>query len=411
LRLATERTNWSDTATQRLLLATGIGLIVAVAIRLPLLPTPGLAGDLGQFVEWVNQIAINGLANAYDGDMSFGPVIAYIWGLLAFLQPAFQSVADSSDPGLNVLMKMPATLADFAVAAGIAFALRDRPAWAVAGALVFLLHPATWYVSAWWGQYESVYVLAALVATLLAIRDRNGPAAAFLAVAVMTKPQALPFLLPYAAWFLARGGVAGLVRASVIGVAVIAILWLPYVAEDGPLNYLRNIAAYQDDVFSVLSARAWNVWWLLQEVGAGGQLASDRGAVLGPITFRHIGYLLAGLVSLYVAIKVYRDPQPRTLIVGLAATTLVAFTFLTTMHERYAYAALVFLMLLIPERRIRYIALAFGVVFTVNLVAAISAAPDQPMLIPISGPFGVVGSLAMIAITVATLRELSRAPS
>ena len=68
-------------------------------------------------------------------------------------------------------------------------------------------------------------------------------------------------------------------------------------------------------------------------------------------------------------------------------------------------------LLLIPERRIRYIALAFGVVFTVNLVAAISAAPDQPMLIPISGPFGVIGSLAMIAITVATLRELSRAPS
>ena len=119
---------WRDTATQRLLVATGVGLIVAVAIRLPLLSTPGLPGDLGQFVEWVNQIAINGLPKAYDGDMSFGPVIAYVWGLLAFLQPAFQSVADSSDPGLNVLMKMPATAADFAVAAGIAFALRDRPA-------------------------------------------------------------------------------------------------------------------------------------------------------------------------------------------------------------------------------------------------------------------------------------------
>ena len=125
----------------------------------------------------------------------------------------------------------------------------------------------------------------------------------------MTKPQALPFLIPFAAWFLARGGVAGLARASAIGVAVIAILWLPFAVEAGPLNYLRNIAAYQDDVFSVLSARAWNVWWLLQEIGAGGQMASDRGAVLGPITFRHIGYLLAGLVSLYVGVKVYRDPQ------------------------------------------------------------------------------------------------------
>ena len=411
MRLATERTEWRDTATQRLLLATGIGLIVAVAIRLPLLPMPGLPGDLGQFVEWVNHIAVNGLANAYDEDLTFGPFMAFVWGILGFLQPAFQTVTDASDPGLNVLMKLPATLADFGIAACIAFALRDRPAWAVTAALVFLLHPATWYVSAWWGQYESVYVLGLSVATLLAVRDRNGPAAAFLAVAVMTKPQALPLLIPFAAWFLARGGVAGFVKATAIGVAVIAILWLPYIGEGGPLSYLRNVATYQDDIFSVLSVRAWNVWWLLQEVGAGGNMASDRVAVLGPITFRHIGYLLAGLASLYVATKIYSDPRPRTLIVGLAATTLVAFMFLTTMHERYAYGALVFLILLIPERRLRYIALAFGVVFTLNLVAAISAAPDQPLLIPISGPIGVIGSLAMLAITVATLRELSRAPS
>ena len=399
------------TVPQRVLVATGVGLIVAVAIRLPLLPAPGLPGDLGQFIEWVNHIATNGLANAYDDDLTFGPVMAYVWGLLGFVQPAFRSVTDASDPGLNALMKLPATLADFGIAACIAFALRDRPAWAVAGAVVFLLHPATWYVSAWWGQYESVYVLPVLIATLLAVRDRNGPAAAFLALAVMTKPQALPFLLPFAAWFLARGGVVGLLRATAIGAAVIAVLWLPFVAEGGPLTYLRNVATYQDDIFSVLSVRAWNVWWLLQEVGAEGRMVTDRIAILGPLTFRHAGYLVAGLASLYVAIKVYRDPQPRTLIVGLAAATLVAFLFLTTMHERYAYGALVFLMLLIPERRIRYIALAFGVVFTVNLIAAISAAPDQPDLIPISGAFGVIGSLSMIAITVATLRELSQTPS
>jgi Gpi18-like mannosyltransferase len=398
------------TATSVLLIA-GLGVIVAIAIRLPLLPTPGLPGDLGQFIEWVNEIAVKGLAHAYDGDLSFGPVIVYVWGLLALVQPAFQAVTDASDPGLNVLMKLPATLADFAIAGCIAFALRDRPAWAVAGALIFLLHPATWYVSGWWGQYESVYVLALVAATLLAVRDRNGPAAALIAVAVMTKPQALPFMMPFAAWFLARGGVTGLLRATAIGAGVIAILWLPFLADGGPTNYLRNVAAYQDDVFSVLSVRAWNVWWLLQEVGAGGKMVSDRVALLGPITFRHAGYLLTGLLSLFVAVRVYRNPQPRTLIVGLAAATLVAFTFLTTMHERYAYGATVFLLLLIPERRIRLIALAFGVVFTVNLLAAISAAPDQPLLVPITGVTGVLGSVAMIVITLVTLRELNREPT
>ena len=46
------------------------------------------------------------------------------------------------------------------------------------------------------------------------------------------------------------------------------------------------------------------------------------------------------------------------------------------MHERYAYGALVFLLLLIPERRIAWLYLAFGVVFTLNLL---SAAPPAPI--------------------------------
>ena len=41
-------------------------LVVAVAVRVALLPTPGLPGDLDQFALWVHGIAIGGLPNAYD---------------------------------------------------------------------------------------------------------------------------------------------------------------------------------------------------------------------------------------------------------------------------------------------------------------------------------------------------------
>jgi hypothetical protein len=117
---------------------------------------------------------------------------------------------------------------------------------------------------------------------------------------------------------------------------------------------------------------------------------------------------VTGLLALYVAVKIWRDPTPRTLILGLAATTLIAFTFLTTMHERYAYGALVFLMLLIPEARVRWLGLAFGVVFTINLVAAIPATDELARLLTVWGPLGLAGSIAMIVITIATLYELQR---
>jgi hypothetical protein len=77
---------------------------------------------------------------------------------------------------------------------------------------------------------------------------------------------------------------------------------------------------------------------------------------------------------------------------------LVAFCFLTTMHERYAYGAVIFLMLLVPDRRFRWLALALGIVFTLNLLAAIPPTPAIAELIPIGGLMGLLGSVAMLSI-------------
>ena len=61
-------------------------------VRIALWPTVGLTGDLDQFVLWVHGLATAPFGHAYDQDMSFPPVMAYIWGLLAALEPAFRTV-------------------------------------------------------------------------------------------------------------------------------------------------------------------------------------------------------------------------------------------------------------------------------------------------------------------------------
>jgi Gpi18-like mannosyltransferase len=386
-------------------------LVAGVVIRVILLPTEGLRGDLDQFVLWVHGIAVGGLPNAYDQNLSFPPVMAYVWGLLAAVQPAFQTVTDASDPAIRALMKTPASVADIGLALLVAFALRDRPRWAVIGAAAIALHPAVIDISAWWGQYESIYMVSALAAVICAVHGRNGLAAALLAVALMTKPQVLPFLVPFAAWFWATGGWRGFLRAAAIGLAVIVVLWLPFIPAGGPANYLKNLAEYQGEIFNILSLRAWNLWWLVQSLFAGGGFVADDTAFLGPLTLRHVGYALTGLLSLLVAIRVLRDPQPRTLILGLAAVTLVAFCFLTSMHERYAYGALVFLMLLIPEARVRWLGVAFGVVFTLNLLAAVPPTPQIAELLPVDGWLGIIGSIAMLTIAATTIWLMGREAS
>lgn len=385
-----------------------LGLLVGFVVRAILLPTPGLAGDLDEFASWVHAIAIGGIPNAYDLDLTFPPVMVYIWAALGAIEPAFRTVTDASDPWIRVVMKVPPTLADLGLAIGVGYALRARPHLAVAGALAIWLHPAVIDVSALFGQYESIYLVFALAAYLLVVSGRMSLAAVVLGLAVMTKPQALPLLVPFAAWFLARLGWAGTLRLAAIGAATIVVLWLPFVAAGGPAGYLRSLQVHQDGVFAVLSLRAWNPWWLFQQLAGAGEFLSDQSRVLGPLTFRHLGFLAAGAAEVAVFVAVYRSPSSRSLALGIAAAALVAFTFLTTMHERYAYAAVIFLAVLIADRRILWLWIGFGIVFTLNLLAAVPPTPGIGELLPVAGPLGIVGSLAMTAICLATLGLLLR---
>ena len=380
-----------------------LGLLLGLVVRAALLPTPGLAGDLDEFASWVHALATGPIGNAYDLDLTFPPVMVYVWTVLGAIEPAFRTVTDASDPWIRVVMKVPPTLADLGLALGVGYALRARPYLAIVGVLGIWLHPAVIDVSALFGQYESIYVLLALAGYLLVVAGRTSLAAVVLALAVMTKPQALPLLVPFAAWFLARLGWGGTLRLAAIGVATIVILWLPFLAAGGPAGYLRSLQLHQDELFAVLSLRAWNPWWLFQQLAGGGQFLSDQSQVLGPLTFRHLGLLAAAAGEIAVFVAVYRSPTQRTLALGIAASALVAFTFLTTMHERYAYAAVVFLALLIDDRRILWLWIAFGVVFTLNLLAAVPPTPGIGELLPVAGPLGALGSIAMTAICLVTL--------
>ena len=194
----------------------------------------------------------------------------------------------------------------------------------------------------------------------------------------MTKPQALPFLVPFAAWFLARDGWLGAVKAAARrrrrDRRCCGCRSSP---PAGPAGYARNLGEYQGDIFAILSLRAWNVWWLVQELLAGGPFVSDQGAILGPITLRHVGYVVAvlGELVVFLARPPVADPTDACARAGGGGPRRLLL--LTTMHERYAYGALVFLALLIPDRRAALLVwLAFGVVFTLNLLAAVPPTPE-----------------------------------
>jgi hypothetical protein len=393
----------------RLVRHRGLILVAAagIAVRLVLLPTVGVRDDMDLFAGWVHGLAVGQLGEAYRLELTFPPVMAYILWLVSLIQPAFQTATNAADAAVRIALKAPASLADLGLAAGVWWYLRTKPGWATVGAAAILLHPAVIDVSAWWGQFESIYVLAGLAAFLLAAFGRPRMAAVALGLALMTKPQALPFVIPFVAWYVGRHGWRETAICGAIGAATIAVVWLPFLADGGVGRYLNTLDHLQNVDFSVLSLRAWNPWWILQS-GAGGDFLSDRGALLGPLSPRTIGLALFGLLEAGIFVAVLRRPDSRTLAIGLAASVMAAFITLTTMHERYAYGAIVFLALLLPERRPRWLWAALSVAFTANLLAAI---PPPPFVgvIPIGGPVGLLGSATMVAVAIGCLTLLAQA--
>ena len=125
--------------------------------------------------------------------------------------------------------------------------------------------------------------------------------------------------------------------------------------------------------------------------------------MVGPFTMRFAGYAADRAPVARGRDPIARDPTPRTFILGLVASTLISFTFLTGMHERYAFGAVIFLLLLIPERRIQWLYLVFSVVFVLNLWSAIPPAPVFRELAADPGLQSIVGAVVMIAITLVSI--------
>jgi hypothetical protein len=201
------------------------------------------------------------------------------------------------------------------------------------------------------------------------------------------------------------------VRCGLVGAGTLAILWLPFVPAGGPVEYLEGVRYYQDEVFDVLSARAWNPWLLIQELAAGGTFIADDVSIVGPLTLRVVGYGLTAALSVVVMAAVLRDPRPRTLVLASAASCLVFFVAMTQMHERYAYAAVILPVLVLREARLRVWWLLTSTVVTLDLLAASLPAVGAARLLTDSAPLAIVGSILMTASTAWLLVELRRSHS
>jgi Gpi18-like mannosyltransferase len=374
---------WSSTPV-------GLACVFAagLAIRLWLAPQGGFPGDNLVHQRWENQLATQDWSQFSDPTTFVYYPFLYALFALGQLTRIFLGI-----PPTWTLLKTLPIVADLGLAWVVVMlaervtppAVRQKFPVQGPAAAASLLNPAVFFVSALWGQFDSVGALLVLGSFLLFVTGpirmhREAIGAVLFAVALAMKPQ-VGVVLPLMLIVLARRHLPSRSEVSprsvaltaarfgalaALGIAVIAVSGLPFGFDlAGALSYYPNAPTY-----AFTSVNAFNFWgvlgfWRPDLVGP------NVYAVLGlPAFWLGVGLFGAGTVSLGVLAWRALDQRAgfaATLVFAFAASTCLEFAVLTRIHERYLFFAIPPLAVFIARRAMRRALIMLSVLLVINL--------------------------------------------
>ena len=297
-------------------------LLLALAVRILVMPVPGHSGDVSVMSRWAENLAQYGPFAFYQHDGAIYPaLLPFLWPVgLLFDGEALGWVIKGISIPFDLLLGL---LLYWTVASRT-----DAPRGLLAAGL-YLFNPATLVGGPIWGQVDAAGTLL-FVGALVALDARRFALAGAAAVlAGLAKPQfglvALPVVIvAITRWRHGEGPRALGMAAVGGGLAALAIGLFAGLTPWRWLDIVRGTAEFQP----VSSLGAINVWALL----VGFEVPDSSFFLVGGLLF------LAGIVGALLPLA-WRQDLATLLAVGLMLA--FAFYFLPTrVHERYLFPAL-----------------------------------------------------------------------
>lgn len=314
-------------------LVLGAGLL----LRLVLAPTmQGHPVDYTDFSLWAQRAYETGLNGFFEDGVfaDYPPGYIYVLWVLGMLKSAL-GLGFGAGPEI-LLVKLPALLADLAAGWLLYDLARGRFGTRLSAflAALYVFSPAVWLDSALWAQVDSVMTLLVLLAVRALTQSRYASGAAWLAVAVLVKPQAVLFL-PLLLFALLRSRKpADWLKAAGAGIGTALLLLLPFAIGREPswiIEHYKNMFAS----YPYATLNAFNLYGLL---GYNGIETTRTWLGLELSTWGNLG-ALAALVAM--GLICWKKGREGLYLAAFAGASLV-FLLKTGMHERYLYPALAF---------------------------------------------------------------------
>lgn len=348
------------------------GFILALLVRLLLIPNPGFEADVSFWKSWGLAVLDYGIIKGLPlTNFNYPTPFGYFLALMVGAYSLFSDPHNFNQFWLNTnllflfVSKMPAIIADFGVAGiflwiGVnpkKFHFPPLPVYFYALlSLIFLFNPISIMDGAWWGQLDSLGVLLFLFALLALLRGRPFWAGVIFMVSMMTKLQNMIYGPIFFLFVWQLDGFGGLVASASGALLTFAGLNIEFILSHNMARVLESLTGNYD-YFPWLSLNAFNPWWIYS--GAAGMKGSDKILSIGLASAKNVGLFVfsAGYLFAVLFMKPFAWIQKRVsdksglLFQFLTAFMIVNgsfFLFQTESHDRYAFPFIIMLLLWAP---------------------------------------------------------------
>ena len=374
--------------TLLLVVILGAGL----ALRLVLTPHGVYQGDAQTFRSWAAQMMHAPLSSFYASSPTADHLpgdLWFLWGI-AHLYHLFSPSLNLQSFGFLFLLKLVPSIADtivglmlFIVARSFAGARAG-----LLGAALFMFNPASIFLSATWGQWDSVSAAFMLLGLWLVLRGSPEWSLPFLTYASLIKPQ-LALLIAIAAivwwrWFIQpngdqdqarargnwRGRTARLAISALLSFGVFLAVDLPF-GVGLPLFPTRwTIFGRATDAlnrYQSISANAFNLWGVFGQ-SSNMNTVSDSKILFAGLSYQAWGTLLLAAAVLIALTLLWLRPTPEMALWAALAITFSLFMLPTRIHERYLMPAVVLALLVAAiAPGLRWVGIALSLTYFANI--------------------------------------------
>lgn len=248
--------------------------------------------------------------------------------------------------GNQILLKLPMIIADVFIIYFVYRFIAKKISLTKAkiAAVILALYPPLIYNSALWGSGDSIVNLFGLISIFFLYEKKYLKFVIFIILSVLYKSSLIiwaPIILTIMIYQKVK--FKDLFKMSFLSSILIYFISLPFSIKN-PLIWFYETMTKKilPGVMPQITANAMNFWALI----FGLKPRLDELLIFNLISIRNISIIICLLFFIIITFRLYKNFSMQSILLAITQISLITFTFMTRMHERYTFPALIPLLIL-----------------------------------------------------------------